>query len=443
MATDKHRTDILFLENLVRRWLDELPLRRRVIDLVRARGVRAYLVGGTVRDILLDRLSCDMDLAVEGEAMCLARYLADALRAAYVALDDDRDVGRVVVGTGQDQQHVDLARLREADIEGDLRARDFTINAMALDLERPSALLDPTGGLDDLRAGVLRVAREDAFQQDPLRTLRAVRLRATLGFALDPQTEALARAWLPALERVSVERIRDELAFTLASERAADALAYLGALGGCALVLPELALSDPYLARAARALAALESFIAHPPPLLRGYELERTYGVAFRLAVLFAGASQGAEVVHSAARRLHLSTREADFACACVAAGLQLRDQGDRPPPAPLEIYHYYRAWGKAGVEGAVLALVLAQALDDRPTAPLEGRVERLWRAWRDEYGALVDPPPLISGHEAMRALHLQPGPRLGRLLEEVREAQVQGIVRTPQEAIAYLRARA
>ena len=97
-------------------WLARLSLRRRVLALISAQGIRAYLVGGTVRDALLGRESCDLDIAVEGTALALARQLANQLRGAYVALDVERDVGRIVVRAGGGQQHIDVAALRSGSI---------------------------------------------------------------------------------------------------------------------------------------------------------------------------------------------------------------------------------------------------------------------------------------------------------------------------------------
>ena len=116
-----------------------------------------YLVGGAVRDALLEKTSHDLDFAVARNARAAARHVADSLRVAYYPLDDERDTGRVVtLQPDGSRQVMDFALLQGADIYSDLSARDYTINAMALDLRHPEQLIDPLGGAADLRSRQLR-----------------------------------------------------------------------------------------------------------------------------------------------------------------------------------------------------------------------------------------------------------------------------------------------
>ncbi|MBC7255649.1 MAG: CCA tRNA nucleotidyltransferase, partial [Chloroflexi bacterium] len=148
-------------------WLEAMPFRREAVAHLMAAQEAVYLVGGSVRDALLGRHGYDLDVVIEGSAIALGRRLADALRGAFFVMDREHDVARVVVRQGEAYYHVDLAGLRAKEIEGDLRARDFTINAMAVPLRAGlGELLDPTGGLDDLRRKVLRAAYEGAFRDD-------------------------------------------------------------------------------------------------------------------------------------------------------------------------------------------------------------------------------------------------------------------------------------
>ena len=187
-------------------WLDRVPVRREVLEIVRAAPQRAYLVGGTVRDSILGLDSVDLDLAVDGRSMALARRVADRIGGAYVVMDAERDVARVLRRVGGRRQQFDFAGLRAEGIVADLRARDYTVNAMALPVSDPwGEVLDPAGGRADLEARRLRAVSDDAFRDDPVRILRGVRLAGALDFALTADTEALALAWLPALERVSAD----------------------------------------------------------------------------------------------------------------------------------------------------------------------------------------------------------------------------------------------
>ena len=457
-------------------WLDALPLRRQVVAYVRAQGVRAYLVGGTVRDALLGRQSYDLDLAIEGQAMALARQVADKLHAAYVPLDAGRDVARVVVRVQGSLYHFDFARLRAEDIEADLWARDYTINAMAVSLQDPlRELLDPTGGQRDLVAGVLRAVREDAFREDPLRILRGVRLRGVLGFTLTPETEALARAWLHALTQVSFERIRDELVQVLELQDAASSLAYAGSLGVLAELLPELGgQGTPLTERAVRAVASLEELFGpwassdetltkmqnasslgllqrYRPALARHWAEELSSGhtrwVVLKLAALLGALPETLTTEGQVARRLRCSGREIRFVDAAIAASRRLLAWGARGELGPVAIYRYFRDLDDAGVDGALLSLAVHRAQMEKDGASetwaaLVGHTGQLLNAWFDQQAILIDPPQLLSGHDLLQILEVKPGPEVGQLLQALREAQVQGLVNTPSEALEYLRKR-
>lgn len=438
----------------IQSWLAAEPAFREAAAFVCRQGIAVYLVGGTVRDLLVGRASYDMDLAVAGDALGLARRLADAVGGAYVAMDPERDVGRVVVRRGGEPRLIDLAGLRAGTIEDDLRARDFTANALAVPLCAPEwGILDPTGGRDDLEARTLRVTHTGAFEDDPLRLLRGVRLRESLGWSIAPETERLMRAWAPALRRVSPERVRDELALILSLDGAAGGLAYAHALGLLAPALAEM--SEAALAAGIAAVEGLER-LEHawgrdgapddaptrglPDALggrLRAHLQEelsggRTRGIALKLAALLYPAHDAAG---SVAERLRLSAREARLVAGAVAAAHRLWEGDLVRPSSRLETYRYFRRAGEAGVVGALLAWAVSGG-GEAEAAYIFG----LLRAWFDEHRTAIDPPPLLTGREVMDELGMPPGPGVGRALEALREAQVQGLVRTPEEARGYLR---
>ena len=215
-----------------------------LLDKVRAvlpDGVPVYLVGGTVRDALLGRETHDLDFALPCGGVTLARRAADALGAAFYPLDRERDTGRVISTDEKGERIVmDFAAFRGADLEGDLRGRDFTANALALDV-RTQAIHDPLGGAADIRAHLLRACAASAFQDDPLRILRGVRLAAVYSFKIQPETRKMMKQALKRLSTVTAERLRDELFRMLESNQAAAALRVMDMLGALQIVLPELA----------------------------------------------------------------------------------------------------------------------------------------------------------------------------------------------------------
>ncbi|MGB8212241.1 MAG: HD domain-containing protein [Anaerolineales bacterium] len=203
-------------------------------------GLTVYLVGGAVRDALLGRRVHDLDFALERNAIKTARQVADSLKADFYPLDADRDTGRVIV-TGADGKRMvmDFAAYRGLDLESDLNGRDFTLNAIALDL-RDNSLHDPLGGAMDLKEKCLRACSPSAFIDDPVRVLRGVRLAANFDFHILPETRAAMQAAAGSLERISPERMRDELFRILDGRRPAACLRALDLLGALRVFLPEL-----------------------------------------------------------------------------------------------------------------------------------------------------------------------------------------------------------
>ncbi|NTW03782.1 MAG: HD domain-containing protein, partial [Oscillochloris sp.] len=206
------------------------------------RGIHAWLVGGAARDIARGVTPADIDLAIDGDGLKLARDLAADLGGSFVPLDDQRDTVRVVFPSRADTSTltVDIARLRASSIEEDLGLRDFTINALAFPLSNPSLMIDPTGGLADLRACVLRACGPTSMADDPLRTLRAARFGATLDLQADPELARHIRAAAPRLAHVAAERIRDELLKLLDTPNSTPWLRYMDTCGVLTTVLPEL-----------------------------------------------------------------------------------------------------------------------------------------------------------------------------------------------------------
>jgi putative nucleotidyltransferase with HDIG domain len=222
--------------------LDWPPIIERLRALAAGAGAPLYLVGGTVRDAFLGRPLHDVDLVTPGDGVEIARGLADALGGAFYPLDAERRVGRVVLAAGEGERLlIDVARYRADTLEGDLRARDFTINAAAVDLAGDlQSVIDPLGGLGDLAAKHLRLCAPDAVANDPSRALRAVRQSVQFGLRMAPETSQAVRRDGQQLTRISAERLRDEFITILAGPRPAAALRVLDALNLLELIVPEI-----------------------------------------------------------------------------------------------------------------------------------------------------------------------------------------------------------
>jgi len=216
------------------------PMLEKVVAIL-PENVTIYLVGGGVRDALLRRLTHDLDFVLQGDVLKIARQVADRLGAAYFPLDEERGTARLVLISDEAREVFDFASMRGPDLETDLRARDFTINAIAVDVHRPQALLDPLGGAVDLWANSLRACSPSAFVDDPLRVLRAIRLAAVLKLKILPETRKIMRQSVPGLIHISAERLRDELFNILNGPKQSTALRALDMLEALPYILPGIA----------------------------------------------------------------------------------------------------------------------------------------------------------------------------------------------------------
>jgi len=483
-------------------------LLARILPAVAARHREAWLVGGWVRDRLLGVDSHDIDLVVPTGAVATARHLADLVGGAFVLLDETRDTARVVVGAPGDAIYLDLAGMRGPGIEADLMARDFTVNAMALAAaaycEPEPTIIDPSGGRRDLAARRLRAVSPGAFRDDPLRTLRGVRLGAALGFDLDDETAAWMRQDAALLSTVSRERVRDELMQMLALPRAERSLRRLDGLGLLEQVLPELAALRQVEARYGGEVSALDRslrtvgiaqemldwlagtasalpgvaaatlqalvdpyrarLVQYLGELLPGGRSKATLLLlATSLHEVGKGATEqghagaggrfldhevlGASMAATIGRRLCLSSAE--------TARLRLAVRNHSRPwelareaeaaPSRRAMYRFFRDAEPAGVEAILLSLAHHLATYGSNLDPERWRRHvaasaALLEACFDRREEIVDPRPLIDGHGLIETLDLVPGPGVGVLLDGIREAQAAGEVHSREEALTVAR---
>ena len=202
-----------------------------------------WLVGGAVRDLLLGLQTTDFDFVVDGDAIRVARRIANHLGGNYYTMDRERETGRVILGEDiADRVTFDFARMRGEDIQDDLRHRDFTINALAASLTDPLAWIDPTGGAADLKDKRLRACSAQSLSDDPVRSVRAIRFG--LGFDLQITTETVdqIRESGPMLSTISPERLRDETMKLLSICEPGRAIRLLDHLDLLAYLFPEIIL---------------------------------------------------------------------------------------------------------------------------------------------------------------------------------------------------------
>lgn len=200
-----------------------------------------HLVGGAIRDALLNKPSYDLDFVVSDSAARIAQQVAKSLDTHYFSLDSDRDAVRLITKNNRGYRTVlDFTRQRGLTLEEDLRLRDFTINAIAINLRNPQSIIDPLGGIQDLKDSILRACSNNSFINDPIRILRAVRQAVCFKLRISPDTKKILIKALPRLPEVSPERIRDEIFKMLEGPNPASSLRSLEMLGGLEIILPEV-----------------------------------------------------------------------------------------------------------------------------------------------------------------------------------------------------------
>lgn len=238
----------------------------RFLPLLTGQSPPIYLVGGVVRDLLLGHVAFrDFDFVVSRGAIKLAFRIANSLKLPAYVLDQERDIARIVLK--RSGVTLDFAGFRGADLEADLRDRDFTINAMALPAGTTdrARLVDPCNGLADLAKGLIRQTHKDAIADDPVRTIRALRMAVGLDFTLAPDTERAILRSAADLSTISDERIRDELLKLLSTDAPHHAVSLMSRLGLLEVILPEIGL----LADVKQSPPHHEPVLAHTESVLR------------------------------------------------------------------------------------------------------------------------------------------------------------------------------
>ena len=211
-----------------------------LFEFLQKQNTKVYLVGGAVRDILMNQPSHDLDFVVLGDASHLARMTANHLHGAYYLMDEEHGIARVLIDTPQFTNLVlDFSDARGGSLESDLKCRDFTVNAIALDLTAQK-IIDPLEGSVHLRQKVLKICNPESFIQDPIRVLRAIRFSLYLNLRIEPETKSLLYQAMPYLPGISGERQRDELIRMLGGGKSAAAVRVLHHTGILNLLLPEV-----------------------------------------------------------------------------------------------------------------------------------------------------------------------------------------------------------
>jgi poly(A) polymerase len=462
--------------------LEELHSEPRVVAAREAVGDRAWIVGGTIRDALLDRPLRDLDLAVAGDPAPVAKAIAKRLDAAVFKLSEEFGAWRAVAR--EDAFTCDVAPLQGDTIEQDLAHRDFAANAIAVPLGGGEPI-DPEGGIPDLESRTLRVL-DGAYELDALRPLRLARLATELGFAPDERTERLTLEAAWTVTKASPERIFGELRRLVRADRVLEGLALADRLGLIAAVLPELAALHGveqshfhHLDVHGHTLEVLREQLAieRDPALVFGHELgqrvadllkepladELTRAEGLRFAALthdiakpatrqvlpngrvtFIGHDTvGEEVISGICRRLRTSERLREFLGAIARNHLVLGFLVHERPLDRGAIYRYLRRCEPVEVEVTILSCadrLATRGKNADRAIELHLDLARELMAAALEWRTTGPPKPAVRGNVLARELDMRPGPELGALMAELAQARYTGEATTADEAVALAR---
>ncbi|HEX6460073.1 MAG TPA: HD domain-containing protein [Thermoleophilaceae bacterium] len=446
----------------------------------------AWIVGGTVRDALLERPLTDLDLAVRGDPEKVARTIARGAGGPVFALSEAFGAWRAM--SSDRGWTCDVTAVHGDGIDADLARRDFSINAIALPLEGGEPH-DPQGGIPDLEARALRVlggpdVEHSAYADDPLRPLRMARLATELSLHPTPETRSLTLAAAPLVANAAAERVFAELRRIVTSDRVVEGLELCDEVGLTAVVLPELhALHGveqshfhhldvhDHTIEVLRCYLAVErdpegvfGELAQPLDELMSepFADELTRWQALRFAALlhdcgkpatrgvrpdgrvtFIGHDKvGAEMIRALFRRLKTSERLRELVANVTHHHLVLGFLVHERPLGRDLVYRYLERCQPVEVE--VTLLTCADRLATRgknAEAAIAAHLELARELMAEALAWRSSPPePAVRGRELAEELGMKPGPELGELLARLREARFTGEAETREQAVALAR---
>lgn len=464
--------------------IHEFPELKELDALVKRSSQKVHLVGGFLRDVVLDRLSHDLDFTVDSKAIALAEKFAQRIKGAFVLLDDDNGCARVVKKRQGQIITFDFADWRAKTLRGDIAHRDFTINTMSCSLTKVlkssdvnvSLMSDPLNGLSDLKIKTIRMTQAQTFEEDPLRLMRAFSLSAQLGFKIEKETLKQIKHDVRLILNVSKERVRDELFKVLDSPRAFKTLRAMDRIGLLRCLIPTL---QEMVAVHQGGYHHLDVW-KHSLEVVNQFEkIDREYRDNENVQIYLAeGSSQyrtrrallklgcllhdigkpqtkkiegartsfhshehvGAQMTKTIGRQLKLSTKERHALENYVRLHLRPGYLSNFKRPTKKAVFRYFRD----AKEEAIAVLLLAMA-DQRSTrGPLTTEQDQqhhaqLCQRLIEEYfveEAKPKPVKLISGDDLKKQFGLKPGPMFKEILTFVDEQQALGKISSKEEAL-------
>jgi poly(A) polymerase len=480
----------------VSRILEQIPEKEILLSLYRlatSEGIKLYVVGGTVRDVILGRPVYDIDFTMSGDALSFTERFAKLTKAKAIILDEEQKSARAIFHHGE--LYMDFNTIRGNDIIDDLKARDLTINAIAYDFNQlftsdEVELIDPCNGIDDLNNRIINLTSPQTIVDDPIRMLRVYRFSATLNFTVSDETLSLISTLSTLLSKVSVERIRDELFKILDVNNSAKYIKALDNVGIIEQIFPEIISMKGmtqneyhHLDVWDHSMLSLDFFEQQIiPDSLQDYSPEieaylnfsivkgRNIKSLLKLAVLlhdigkplvrtidkngrirfFDHHFRGAELALNIGIHLRLANRESKFISDIIGYHmypLSLCTDYNKKHISQRNKERYALRFVQR-TEAECLAVLLLSFADLRATKGpwrkdrdledlnrLIGEIAKVY--FREKQFPMAQ---LITGDDLMKEFDLSSSPIVGKLLKSIRKAQFEGKLKTRQEALELAR---
>lgn len=415
----------------------------------------AYLVGGYLRDLLSGEISPDRDIAIKCDNLAkLTKKIADELNGSFVELDPVNEIYRVVFGN----DYIDFAKLLNNNLIDDIKRRDFTINAITYDINNEK-FVDITGGKKDFEEKIIRTYKISNLSDDPLRTLRAIRFQAKLGFRIDDEIINFIKENNSLILNVAPERIHQELIKTFEGKFLIDALFSMDETGLLDVIFPffkdikkipsnshhhldlfhhliettrNIRINKPELK-----LAAFIHDLAKPDC----WTIEKDTG-----RHRFIGHDElGAKKVVPFLKKLKFSNKEIEYISKMVQFHIYPSALMKDENVTERAIIRFIRKIGDDTLD--LLELARADRLSARGPAVSDemievnlSNLEKLKEKYFEISPKLKEMPKLVDGNEIMQILNLKPSSKLKEIIDEIKELQLEGKINTKEDAINFLK---
>lgn len=464
--------------------INKYPHFQTIQQLAKKKKVDVFLVGGFVRDCLLNRPKLDFDFAVERGALKFAGAFAREIKGAFIVLDEERGCARVAKKTKEGMATFDFADFRAKTFKADLSLRDFTVNTLAVDMSSlngaeniEEVLLDFKQGLKDLKARRIKLISARAFKDDPLRMLRAFSIKAALGFTIDKNVLSQIKKDKGLIRGVSYERIREELFKILESGDAAGTMKAMDQIGLLKEIIPQITVMYnchqggyhhldvwPHSLETVKQLENVYKELENDGDVRQYINVklagEHTRKALIKLAALlhdigkpetrkkeengrisFHGHEHvGKNIARHIAKMLKISTKERYALEDMIRWHLRPGYLADFKNPSERAVFRFFRD----AKEETASILILSMA-DQRSTCgPMTTKEDtehhvKICRAILRKYFDKLKEKPfvrLVNGNDVMKYLKLPPSPLVGKILREIEEKQVLGKIQTKKDAL-------